>query len=249
MPISANISAIEERIARACQRSGRKREEITLMGVTKTVSAEAVSEAWKAGLRCFGENRVKEALAKYGESSKYGEAARFEGQGLRADCPGMELHLIGTLQRNKAKSAVSLFDCVQSVDREDIAAELAKQAATRASPLPVLLEFRTGEDTKGGFTGLDDLCGTVELILACPSLRIRGLMTVAPNTADDGILRSAFRQLVKTQKELERRFPIARNGEAGWDCLSMGMSGDFETAIEEGSTMLRIGTAIFGERI
>jgi pyridoxal phosphate enzyme (YggS family) len=243
MPISANIDAIEERIARACQRSGRKREEITLMGVTKLVSAQAVAEAWKAGLRCFGENRVQEALAKYGETSKS------EGQGLRASCPGMELHLIGALQRNKAKLAVSLFDCIQSVDREDIVAELAKQAANRASPLPVLLEFRTGEDSKSGFTSLDDLCRAVELILASPLLNVRGLMTIAPFTSEESVVRSAFRHLVKLRQELEGRFPLARNSETGWDCLSMGMSGDFETAIEEGSTMLRIGTAIFGERM
>jgi pyridoxal phosphate enzyme (YggS family) len=242
MPISANIDAIEERIARACQRSGRKREELTLMGVTKMVSAQAVAEAWKAGLRCFGENRVKEAVSKYEESAPLG------GQGLRSSCPGMELNLIGALQSNKAKLAVSLFDCIQSVDRESIAAELVKQSAGRASPLPLLLEFRTGEDSKSGFTGLDDLCGTVELILDCPSLSVRGMMTVAPNTADDKIVRSAFRQLVKVRQELERRFP-ADGVRHGWNCLSMGMSGDFEAAIEEGSTMLRIGTAIFGERI
>jgi pyridoxal phosphate enzyme (YggS family) len=243
MPISANIEAIEERIARACQRSGRKREELTLMGVTKLVSAQAVDEAWKAGLRCFGENRVQEALAKYGEEAKFG------GQGLRTSCTGMELHLIGTLQRNKAKLAVSLFDCIQSVDRESIAAELVKQTAGRNSPLPILLEFRTGEDSKSGFTGLDGLLGTVELILGCPSLSIRGLMTIAPYAADDQMVRSAFRQLVKVRQELERRFPVRREARHGWDCLSMGMSGDFETAIEEGPTMLRIGTAIFGDRI
>jgi pyridoxal phosphate enzyme (YggS family) len=237
MPVAANIEAIEERIAGACRRSGRKREELTLMGVTKFVSAEAVAEAWKAGMRCFGENRVQEADAKF-------------GGGLRASCTGMELHLIGALQRNKAKLAVSLFDCVQSVDREDIAAELAKQTIGRASPLPLLLEFRTGEDSKSGFTSLDGLLRTVELILGCPSLSIRGLMTIAPFTDDDQMVRSAFRQLVKLGQELERRFPFGHGGEArhSWDCLSMGMSGDFETAIEEGSTLLRIGTAIFGER-
>jgi pyridoxal phosphate enzyme (YggS family) len=244
MPVAANISAIEERIDGACRRSGRKREELTLMGVTKLVTAEAVREAWSAGLRCFGENRVQEALAKYGEDAKFG------GQGLRATCPGMELHLIGALQRNKAKLAAVLFDCVQSVDREDIAAELAKQTVGRASPLPLLLEFRTGEDSKSGFTSLDGLLGTVELILGCPSLSVRGLMTIAPFTDDDQIVRSAFRQLVKLRQELERRFPFGPVGETrhSWDCLSMGMSGDFETAIEEGSTLLRIGTAIFGER-
>jgi pyridoxal phosphate enzyme (YggS family) len=235
MSISANIDAIEERIAKACQHSGRKREEITLMGVTKLVSAQKAEEAWKAGLRCFGENRVKEALDK------------FSVQGLRANCPGMELHMIGALQGNKAKLAVSLFDGIQSVDRKSIAAELAKQAAGRDSPLPVLLEFRTGEDSKSGFTGLDGLLETVELILGCPSLSIRGLMTIAPYTSDEKVVRSAFRQLVKVRQEMEGRFPAG--GGHGWDCLSMGMSGDFETAIEEGSTMLRIGTAIFGERI
>jgi uncharacterized pyridoxal phosphate-containing UPF0001 family protein len=113
-----------------------------------------------------------------------------------------------------------------------------------------LLEFRTGEDSKSGFTSLDGLLGTVELILGCPSLSVRGLMTIAPFTDDDKIVRSAFRKLVKLGQELERRFPLGRGGETrhSWDCLSMGMSGDFETAIEEGSTLLRIGTAIFGER-
>jgi pyridoxal phosphate enzyme (YggS family) len=242
MSISANIEATEERIARACQRSGRKREELTLMGVTKLVPAQAVHEAWKAGLRCFGENRVKEALAKFGEAAPLG------GQGLRTSCAEMQLHLIGALQGNKAKLAVSLFDCIQSVDRKSIAEELAKQTAARNSPLPVLLEFRTGEDSKSGFTSLDGLLETVELILGCPSLSIRGLMTIAPFTSEEKVVRSAFRQLVKVRQELEGRFPAGKMNSHGWDCLSMGMSGDFETAIEEGSTMLRIGTAIFGER-
>jgi pyridoxal phosphate enzyme (YggS family) len=239
MPVAAAIDAVEERIAGACRRSGRKREELTLMGVTKFVSAEAIAEAWKAGLRCFGESRVKEADAKFG------------GQGLWTSYPGIELHLIGVLQRNKAKLASSLFDCIQSVDRKEIAAELAKQAATRTSPLPVLLEFRTGEDSKSGFSSLDGLLETVEMILGCSSLSVRGLMTIAPFTDDDRIVRSAFRHLVKLGQELERRFPVGHNGKGGhsWDCLSMGMSGDFETAIEEGSTMLRIGSAIFGERM
>ncbi|MDR0290773.1 MAG: YggS family pyridoxal phosphate-dependent enzyme [Treponema sp.] len=230
MPIAANIEAIENCIARACLRSGRKREELTLMGVTKFVPAEAVDEAWKAGLRCFGESRVQEAAAKF--------------ENAREQKAGMELHLIGALQRNKAKLAASLFDCIQSVDRESLVAELAKHTKERNSPLPLLLEFRTGEDSKSGFTDLGELFRTVELILAAPSLSVMGLMTIAPNTGEDKVLRSAFRQLAKVQKELERRYPA----EGRWDCLSMGMSGDFETAIEEGSTLLRIGSAIFGER-
>jgi len=230
MSVAGNIAEIEERIVKACLRAGRKREEITLMGVTKFHPMEAVNEAWEAGLRCFGESRVQEAAAKF--------------TGFREGKAGAELHLIGALQRNKAKLAASLFDCIQSVDRESLAAELAKHTAGRGSPLPLLLEFRTGEDSKSGFTDLDSLFRTAELIIAYPSLRIHGLMTIAPNTSDDGVVRSAFRRLVKARQELEKRF-----SSENLSCLSMGMTSDFEIAIEEGSTMLRIGSAIFGERI
>jgi pyridoxal phosphate enzyme (YggS family) len=238
MFVARNLETIEERILNACLRAGRKRDEITLMGVTKFQPMEAVTEAWNAGLRCFGESRVQEAAAKLGA--------------FRAGKPDMELHLIGALQRNKAKTAASLFDCIQSVDRESLALELAKCAAERmarelASPLPLLLEFRTGEDSKSGFTGVDDLFRAVEFILVCPSLSIRGLMTIAPNTSDEKILRSAFRRLVKLRQELELRFP-SKERQCSWSCLSMGMSNDFELAIEEGSTLLRVGSAIFGER-
>jgi pyridoxal phosphate enzyme (YggS family) len=230
--IAENIKKIEERILEACLRSGRKREEITFMAVTKFMPLEAVTEAWDAGLRCFGESRVQEAVSKL--------------DSFRTEHPGAELHLIGALQRNKAKSAAAFFDCVQSVDRESLAEELAKHAGGRSEALPVLLELRTGEDSKSGFTSLDELFRTVELILACPTLRIRGLMTLAPNTVEEAPVRAAFRKLAAARQELENRF---KNTGHGFSCLSMGMSGDFETAIEEGSTMLRIGSAIFGDRI
>ena len=235
MSVAENIAEIEERIVKACLRSGRKREEITLMGVSKFQPIEAVNEAWEAGLHCFGESRVQEAATKF--------------KGFKEGKVGAEVHLIGALQRNKAKLAASLFDCIQSVDRRSLAEELAKHTG-RTHPLPLLLEFRTGEDSKSGFTGVEELCRTVELILTCPSLRILGLMTIAPNACDDGILRSAFRRLVKVRDELERRFPAKDRWDAqhSWACLSMGMTGDFETAIEEGSTLLRIGSAIFGEK-
>jgi pyridoxal phosphate enzyme (YggS family) len=236
MGIAENIKIIEEQIIKACLRSGRKREDITLMAVTKFMPIEAVMETWNAGIRCFGESRVQEAVSKFGP--------------FRTEHPGAELHLIGALQRNKAKTAAAFFDCIQSVDRESVAEELAKQPADmRRSPaLPVLLELRTGEDSKSGFTSLDDLFKTVELILACPTLSIRGLMTLAPNTAEEAPVRAAFRKLAAARKELETRFPNTAEGHS-FACLSMGMSGDFETAIEEGSTMLRIGSAIFGDRI
>jgi len=231
--IAENIEKIEERITKACLRSGRKREDITLMAVTKFMPPEAVIEAWNAGIRCFGESRVQEAVSKF--------------DAFRTEHTGAELHLIGALQRNKAKTAVVFFDCIQSVDRESIAEELAKHADGRKETLPVLLELRTGEDSKSGFTSLDDLFRSVELIQSCPTLGIRGLMTLAPNTGEEAPVRAAFKKLVMAQKELETRFP--NTGGHSFACLSMGMSGDFETAIEEGSTILRIGSAIFGDRI
>jgi len=229
MSVAGNIERIEERIANACVRSGRKREEITFMAVTKFQDLSAVKEAWAAGLRCFGESRVQEAAAKF--------------DGFQEGHPGTELHLVGGLQRNKAKAAVSLFDCIQSVDRESLARELIKQTEGRGSPLPVLLEFRTGEDSKSGFTDLDDLFRVTELILGGSLLEMRGLMTMAPFTDNEAAVRSAFRRLVRVRRELESRFP----GGGNWSCLSMGMSGDFEIAVEEGSTLLRIGGAVFGE--
>jgi len=238
MSIADNVKRIEERILGACLRSGRKREDITLMAVTKFMPLEAAAKAWDAGIRCFGESRVQEAVPKFGS--------------FRTERPGAELHMIGALQRNKAKTAAVFFDCVQSVDRESLARELAKHAAGRSEALPVLLELRTGEDTKSGFESPDDLYRAVETILACPTLSIRGLMTMAPNTAEEAPVRAAFRKLAATRRELERRFPDTAGSvlPAGrFACLSMGMSGDFETAVEEGSTMLRIGGAIFGERV
>ena len=239
MTIAERIEVIKEKIEKAALRSGRKPGEVQLMGVSKFHTTEKIEEAIRAGLMFFGESRVQEAVLKY--------------KGFKEEHPDTELHFIGPLQRNKVKAAVPFFDCVQSVDRESLAAEMAKYAAERvglfsAAPFPVLLEFRTGEDSKGGFTSLDDLFRTVELILGCrangfPSLNIRGLMTIAPNTGDEGLIRAAFRKLMKIRQELQQRVPCG----ISLSCLSMGMSGDFEIAVEEGSTMLRIGTAIFGD--
>ena len=246
MPIAGNIAEIEERIQKACDVAGRKRDEITLMGVSKFLPVTMVEEAWNAGLRCFGESRVKEGVDKFGA--------------FRKERPELQLHLIGSLQRNKAKAAAFFFDCVQSVDRDELIAELAKHSASdREKHLPVLLELHTGEDSKSGYENIDALFHAAEMVLGSVGLKTgslktdglktgclkpNGLMTMAPYTQDNRLIRSSFRQLVKAQKELEKRFPPAEN----WACLSMGMSNDFEIAIEEGSTMLRIGSLIFGER-
>jgi pyridoxal phosphate enzyme (YggS family) len=229
--IAENIKKIEERIQMACTRSGRKREEILLMGVSKFQPLRAVEEAWKCGIRLFGENRVQEGVEKF---SSFKETH------------GLGLHLIGSLQRNKAKTAANFFDCVQSIDRERLAADLGKFAEARLKPLDVLFELHTGEESKSGFPDIESLCRAADLAMNFRSVRINGLMTMAPNTRDPGPVRASFRALRKAQEELEQRFPSAPD--CSWACLSMGMSGDFEIAIEEGSTMLRIGTAIFGER-
>ena len=236
MSIAENIAKIEERIQKTCDRAGRKREEITLMAVSKFQPIDLVEEARQAGIRCFGESRVKEGSEKF--------------DAYRKEHPEIELHLIGSLQRNKAKAASLFFDCIQSVDREALICELEKCIGTsfkeqgREKPLRLLFELHTGEESKSGFPDLEGLFRAAETVLKSPYLKPCGLMTMAPFTTDRDLIRSSFRHLAKAGTELEKRFPPAEN----WACLSMGMTGDFEIAIEEGSTLLRIGSAIFGER-
>ncbi|MDR2485471.1 MAG: YggS family pyridoxal phosphate-dependent enzyme [Treponema sp.] len=229
MGISEALEYIQEVIQRACLRSGRKPDEIRLMGVSKFQDIHAVEEAWRAGLRLFGESRVQEAQEKLA--------------GFNRTHPGTELHFIGSLQRNKAKAAVSLFDCIQSVDRDALIDELGALTNRRDTPLRILLELHTAEETKTGFPDGDSVCRAAEKALSYPHLRPGGLMTIAPYTKDGGLIRDSFRALVSLRNKLETRFPSC-----DWSCLSMGMSNDFEIAIEEGSTLIRIGTALFGER-
>jgi pyridoxal phosphate enzyme (YggS family) len=230
--VADRIARVEERLEAACRRAGRKREEVRLMAVTKFHPAEAVEEAWRGGLRLFGENRVQEAGEKFPP--------------LRTGRAGLELHLIGTLQRNKAKAAAALFDCVESVDRDSLLETLGGLTAGRGKPLPVLLELHTGEESKAGYPDADALCRAAEKALGFPGLRVSGLMTMAPFTSSKEAVRASFRALAGARAFLRARFPDSEA--VSWDCLSMGMSGDFETAVEEGSTLVRIGTALFGER-
>ena len=227
--MAARLRRIEERIEAACCRCGRKRQEVGLMAVTKFQGAEAVQAAWQAGIRLFGESRVQEASEKFGTL----------WETLSRDS---ELHLIGSLQRNKAKTAAALFDCIQSVDRDSLIDTLGGLTIERENSLMVLLEYHTGEETKAGFPSMDSLFRAAEKVLSFPGLKPAGLMTMAPFTDDTAAVRSAFRALAAARDELVKRFPSE-----DWHCLSMGMTGDFEIAIEEGSTMIRIGTALFGE--
>lgn len=226
--IAAAVARVREEIAAACARSGRSESEVRLMGVSKFRPASDVEAARAAGIDLFGESRVQEA------------AERFPGI-LRGD-PAVELHLIGSLQRNKAKAAVSLFSCVQSLDRDELAVELARRASAEGRTLDVLLELHTGEESKAGYPDLDALLRGAELVLSlAPSLRPRGLMTMAPFTDDPAPVRASFRALRAAALRLEGLFP-----QADWSVLSMGMSNDYRIAVEEGSTLVRVGTAIFG---
>ncbi|MDR2151020.1 MAG: YggS family pyridoxal phosphate-dependent enzyme [Spirochaetaceae bacterium] len=229
MNIIESVQHVQERIADACRRVGRKPDSVQLMAVSKTQPLSSIESAWNAGIRLFGENRVQEAAEKF---------TIFKEQH-----PEIKLHLIGALQRNKTSTALKLFDCVQSVDREPLIDKLGKTYASGTHPLPILLEFHTGEDSKIGFPTLDSLCRAAECALRYPSLVVRGLMTIAPYTDDKAQIRASFRSLVAARSSLTARFPAC-----DWSCLSMGMSNDFEIAIEEGSSLVRVGTAIFGSR-
>jgi pyridoxal phosphate enzyme (YggS family) len=228
--IAANIVLVRQRMAAACVRSGRKPDSAELLVVTKFNPAEAVLAAHAAGARIFGENRVQEAEAKF---------AALEGR-----IPGSAVHLLGHLQSNKARKAATLFDCVQSVDSEDILEALSRRAADAGSVLDVLFELHTGEESKSGFQDAETMFRAMEKAAALPSLRPRGVMTMAPYTEDMAVVRASF-------KACEVAFSKAGTlfGFPHFNLLSMGMTNDFEVAIEEGSTMVRIGTAIFGSRV
>ena len=230
------MEKLEEKINAACHRSGRRREEIELMGVTKFQNPETVEEAIGAGLRLFGESRVQEALKKYSQDS----VPHFWDLHKRGE---VKLHFIGNLQRNKAAKAVDFFDCIQSVDRDSLIDELGALTSARESPLMILLEYHTGEESKAGFRSRDELFRAVEKVISFSGLLPAGLMTMAPYNAGKAVVRSAFRELSLARDELLKRFRTFP-----WDCLSMGMTDDFEIAIEEGSTLIRIGSAIFGEQ-
>ncbi len=214
------LVAIEERISHAARRAGRRREEITLLAVTKKFPASAIREAWEAGLRDFGENYVQEFEDKRPALSGL-EGARF--------------HLIGHLQANKARKAVELFDLVQTVDSGRLATRLDEAAAGRGA-LDVMLEVKlSGEESKAG-VGPEQAPELIVAVQACPHLRLRGLMTMPPWSDEAEPSRPYFRRL----RELAERNGLTQ--------LSMGMSHDFEVAIEEGATIIRIGTALFGPR-
>lgn len=227
------LDSIKKRISAAALRVGRRPEEIRLMAVSKTVPIEIIKIAIENGLVLFGESRIQEALAKFGPDG-----------GLCDGKKGLELHLIGHLQSNKAKQAAQLFDWVQSIEKPDTAWELNKWAAKFDKTINILLEMNTsGEESKYGFRDEQSLFNCIEQIRGLSQLRIRGLMTIGPLTTEEARISAAFKRLALLFREMKLRYP-----ELTIDTLSMGMSSDFELAVEEGSTLIRLGTILFGER-
>jgi pyridoxal phosphate enzyme (YggS family) len=231
MSISENVAAVGGRIASAASRAGRNPSEITLMAVSKTHPPDRIREAYQAGLRVFGENRLQEFAAKAGALQ---------------DLHAAEWHMIGHLQTNKAGKTVDVFDAVDSVDSLKLAEKLDAAARNLGRKLDVLIEINVGgEAAKSGVA--PDSPALDELLLAAPrldALVFRGLMTVPPFTDDPEGARPYFRKL----RELRDAIAARKLPSIAMDQLSMGMSHDFEVAIEEGSTCVRVGTAIFGER-
>ena len=227
--IAENLARVRDGIAQAALRAGRRAEEITLIGVSKKQPAEAVAAAVRAGLRHVGENRVQEAAEKF-------PAVRQ----LIVGEPTPVFHMVGHLQTNKAGSAVGLFDRVDSVDSLKLAQALSRHL-NGAADLPVLLEVYVGDDPSRPGLRPAQAVDAVAGILEVPALRVEGLMTVAPLGGDT---RSAFVKVRELKETLSHTFPRVHFG-----VLSMGMSDDYIVAIEEGSTEVRIGTALFGPRM
>jgi PLP dependent protein len=222
--LATNIANTRARIRAAAERGGRRADDVLLVAVTKTVDAGRVREAAALGLRTFGENRVQEARDKIPAVS------------------GVSWHLIGSLQRNKAKEAVRLFDVLESVDSEALADEVSRRAVEQERAVDVLVQVNVAREPQKHGASPEEAAAVVRRTAALPGLRLRGLMTIAPAVSDPDEVRPVFRALRELRENLQRVLGAALPE------LSMGMSEDFEVAIEEGATMVRIGRAIFADR-
>lgn len=230
--IKINIEKIRTQIKEAEIKAGRKAGSVKLLAVSKFHPVEAVYDAIAAGQMDFGENRVQEACSKFLEVFQ-----KF---------PEVKLHIIGQLQTNKVKKAVEIASMIESVDRIELVKEIEKQCARLEKKIEILLEFHTGEESKSGFKTEEALEETLEYISSgnAPHIVPRGFMTMAPFTDDEEKIRKSFSIMKQTAEKMQARFK-----NFNLDELSMGMTHDFEIAIQEGSTEVRVGTAIFGQRI
>ena len=225
--IAENLARVRERIARACERAGRRPDEITIVAVSKTFSVAAIRAAHDAGLRHFGENRIQEFEAKHAQVRAFVDSV---------------WHFIGNLQSNKAQRAVHLFDRIDSVDSISLAQKLDLAAAPADKRMPVLIEVRLSHETTKSGVAEGDLASLADAIGRMPCLKLRGLMTIPPYSGDPEAARPYFRKLRELRDGLCQQLGVPL------PALSMGMSHDFEVAIKEGATEIRIGTALFGER-
>lgn len=234
MSVAENLARVREQIETAARRAGRKPEEITLVAVSKTFPVESVVEAYAAGAQHLGENRVEEASEKIPAVTAQIGADK------------VRWHLIGHLQRRKAREAVALFDVVQSVDTLRLAETMNRTAGELHKQIPILLQVNVGNDpNKFGFdlNGRRAFLDDVEKIARLEHVQVQGLMTIGPLVATAEQARPYFRDLCTLRDELAQKFPTQ-----SWRELSMGMTDDYAVAIEEGATIVRIGRAIFGQR-
>lgn len=232
MSVSENLAKVKDSIAEACKKAGRSPDSVKLVAVSKFHPYQDVEEAISQGQFLFGENRVQEAKEKFGI--------------IYETHPDAELHIIGSLQRNKVKDAVKICSCIQSCDRIELIEEIEKQCAKLEKKINILFELHTGEESKSGFPDYESLRQALVLFAdnKFPHVNPVGFMTMAPFTEDKELIRKSFSTLREYAEKLSKEFTDFDLKE-----LSMGMSNDFDIAIEEGSTMVRIGTSIFGQRI
>lgn len=225
--LKENLNAVEAQIQRACETAGRSRQEVTLIAVSKTKPVEMLKEIYDAGIRDFGENKVQELTEKYEVMPE-----------------DIKWHMIGHLQRNKVKYIVDKVELIHSVDSLRLAQEISKEAVKKDVTVSILIEVNiAGEETKFGLSK-EEVCTLVEEAAKLPNIRIKGLMTVAPPVADPEENRPFFRKI----KELSVDITNKNIDNVTMEILSMGMTNDYMVAIEEGATMVRVGTGIFGER-
>lgn len=225
--IQDDYRKVEARIAAACARAGRDRSEVTLIAVSKTKPVEMLREAYDAGARCFGENKVQEICEKYDKLPQ-----------------DIKWHMIGHLQRNKVRQVIDKAALIHSVDSYRLAQEISVQAQKKGITMPILLEVNIAQEESKFGIATDDVIQLAEEIAVLPNLSIRGLMTVAPFVDDPEENRTYFRQIKQLSVDIKNK----NIDNVCMEILSMGMTGDFEVAIEEGATMVRVGTGIFGAR-
>ena len=226
--LKENLEEVEEKIAKACERAGRAREEVTLIAVSKTKPVEMLQEIYDEGIRDFGENKVQELTEKYEVMPK-----------------DMKWHMIGHLQRNKVKYIVDKVTLIHSVDSLRLAETISREAEKKGVTVPILIEVNiAGEETKFGLSSKEEVISLTEQIAALPNLSVKGLMTVEPPAKDPEENRPFFREIRQLSVDITNK----NIDNVSMEILSMGMTNDYTVAIEEGATMVRVGTGIFGAR-